>query len=79
MSWYFFGGFSAYAIVPSGSTVNHSGCSVTQGWSGAACSARSRATSSPSFSAARTKARKSWAVPSSGWMASWPPSAAPIA
>ena len=24
MSWYFFGGFSAYAMVPSGSTVNHS-------------------------------------------------------
>ena len=36
MSWYFFGGFSAYAIVPSGRVVNHSGCSVTHGWSGRA-------------------------------------------
>jgi hypothetical protein len=25
MSWYFFGGFSAYAIVPSGRWWNHSG------------------------------------------------------
>ena len=36
MSWYFFGGFSAYAMVPSGRVVNHSGCSVTHGWSGRA-------------------------------------------
>ena len=36
MSWYFFGGFSAYAIVPSARVVNHSGCSRTHGWSGAA-------------------------------------------
>ena len=28
MSWYFLGGFSAYAIVPSARVVNHSGCSV---------------------------------------------------
>ena len=31
MSWYFLGGFSAYAIDPSARVVNHSGCSVTQG------------------------------------------------
>ena len=47
MSWYFFGGFSAYAIVPSARVVNHSGCSVTQGWSGEHCSAMSSATSRP--------------------------------
>ena len=35
MSWYFFGGFSAYWIVPSGRRRNHSGCSVAYGWSGA--------------------------------------------
>ena len=34
MSWYFLGGFSACAIVPSARWVNHSGCSLTQGWSG---------------------------------------------
>ena len=39
MSWYFFGGFSAYAMVPSGRTVNQSGCSFTHGWSGEHCSA----------------------------------------
>ena len=27
MSWYFFGGFSAYWIVPSGRVLNHVGCS----------------------------------------------------
>src|ERR1700712_903585 len=67
MSWYFFGGFSAYAIVPSGLVVNHSGCEVTHGWSGAACRARSRATSMPSSRVRSTKARKSSCVPSSGW------------
>ena len=34
MSWYFLGGFSAYWIVPSGRCRNHSGCSLTHGWSG---------------------------------------------
>jgi hypothetical protein len=34
MSWYFFGGFSAKRMLPSGRRQNHSGCSVTQGWSG---------------------------------------------
>ncbi len=47
MSWYFFGGFSAYWIVPSGRWRNHSGCSVTHGWSGEHWKARSRATSMP--------------------------------
>ena len=36
MSWYFFGGFSAYWMVPSGRSRNHSGCSVAYGWSGRA-------------------------------------------
>ncbi len=31
MSWYFFGGFSAYWMVPSGRLRNHSGCSFTYG------------------------------------------------
>ena len=79
MSWYFFGGFSAYAIEPSASTVNHSGCSLTHGWSGVACSARSMATSSPSSPARATNASKSSIVPRSGWIASWPPSAPPMA
>ena len=47
MSWYFFGGFSAYAMVPSARVVNHSGCAVAHGWSGAACRAKSSATSRP--------------------------------
>ncbi|WP_309244482.1 hypothetical protein [Micromonospora parastrephiae] len=79
MSWYFFGGFSAYAMLPSARVVNHSGCSVTHGWSGAHCNARSIATSRPCAAAAWMKARKSAGVPRSGWIASWPPSAAPIA
>ena len=41
MSWYFFGGFSAYAMEPSARWENHSGCSVTHGWSGEACRAKS--------------------------------------
>ena len=79
MSWYFFGGFSAYAIEPSGRVVNHSGCSATHGWSGAACRARSRATSMPSSRVRATKSSKSSNVPSCGWIASWPPSSEPIA
>ncbi len=70
MSWYFFGGFSAKAIDPSGSVVNSSGCVVTQGWSGEACSAMSIASSMPWSATAWTKARKSSAVPRSGWMES---------
>jgi hypothetical protein len=34
MSWYFLGGFSAYLSVPSGRRKNHSGCSLSHGWSG---------------------------------------------
>ena len=79
MSWYFLGGFSAYAIVPSGSTVNHSGCSLAHGWSGAHCSARSSAISIPWSRAAATKSSKSSIVPSAGCTASWPPSSLPIA
>jgi hypothetical protein len=45
MSWYFLGGFSAYWIVPSGRARNHSGCSLTHGWSGDAWKAMSSATS----------------------------------
>ncbi len=73
MSWYFLGGFSAYAMVPSIRWENHSGCSVTHGWSGEACSARSSATSIPSSFVRATNASKSSNVPRSGWIASWPP------
>ena len=80
MSWYFFGGFSAYWIVPSGRWRNHSGCSVTHGWSGEHWNARSSASSMPCVARAARPARsKSSSVPSSGWTAVWPPSAAPIA
>src|SRR5665647_853788 len=79
MSWYFFGGFSAYAMLPSTRVVNHSGWAATQGWSGEHCRARSRATSRPSSRARATKASKSAKVPSSAWMASWPPCAEPVA
>jgi len=79
MSSYFFGGFSAYWIVPSGRFLNHSGCSPTHGWSGAHWKAMSSAISMPRSRAERSTCRKSAAVPSSGWIAVWPPSAAPIA
>ena len=52
---------------PSGRVVNHSGCAVTHGWSGAHCSARSSATSRPRSLAADTNSSKSSMVPSSGW------------
>src|SRR5919107_680845 len=58
MSWYFFGGFSAYAMVPSALVVNQSGCSFTHGWSGAHCRARSIATSSPLSRAAAMDRRQ---------------------
>ena len=79
MSWYFFGGFSAYAMVPSGRTVNHSGCSATHGWSGAHWSAKSSATSMPRSWVRATNASKSSIVPSSASIASCPPSAEPMA
>ena len=31
MSWYFFGGFSAYAMVPSARVVKKDGCDCTHG------------------------------------------------
>src|SRR2546422_6480395 len=67
MSWYFFGGFSAYLIVPSGRWKNHSGCSATHGWSGEHWIAKSSATSRPRLRARSTNRSKSSRVPSSGW------------
>ena len=52
MSWYFFGGFSAYAMVPSARVVNHSGWLVTYGWSGEHWRAMSSATSRPELARA---------------------------
>ena len=67
------------ARVPSGRWRNHSGCSVTYGWSGEHWNAMSSAISMPCARAASTRRRKSSAVPSSGWIALWPPSCEPIA
>jgi hypothetical protein len=73
MSWYFFGGFSAYAMVPSARVVNHSGCSVTHGWSGGALQREVQRDLEPEPLGRATKASKSSMVPRSGWIASWPP------
>ena len=59
MSWYFFGGFSAYLSVPSGRRWNHSGCSLSHGWSGEQLIAKSSAMSMPCSAAAATSASKS--------------------
>src|SRR3954447_14811319 len=79
MSWYFLGGFSAYFSVPSGRRLNHSGCSFSHGWSGEHWIAKSSASSTPTVFAATTIASKSSHVPSSGLIASCPPSSDPIA
>src|SRR6476469_2658983 len=79
MSWYFFGGFSAYFNVPSGRRLNHSGCSFSHGWSGEHWIAKSSAISIPADFAEATIASKSAHVPRSGLIASWPPSFEPIA
>src|SRR6478672_13659334 len=78
MSWYFLGGFSAYLSVPSGRWKNHSGCSVSHGWSGEDCSAMSIAISTPCSWQVATSRSKSSSVPSSGATASWPPSCEPM-
>ncbi len=79
MSWYFFGGFSAYFRVPSGRWWNHSGCSFSQGWSALQLSAKSRAISIPTAFAASTRSSKEETSPRPGSIASWPPSSEPIA
>src|SRR5689334_23125033 len=79
MSWYFFGGFSAYFSVPSGRRLNQSGCSFSHGWSGEHWIAKSSATSTFASFAAATIASKSSHVPRSGWIASCPPPSEPIA
>ena len=65
--------------MPSSRVVKNCGLLWTHGWSGAACSARSRATSSPRPFALATNASKSSMVPRSGWTASCPPSLEPMA
>ena len=80
MSWYFLGGFSAYFSVPSGRWLNHSGCSVSHGWSAEHWIAKSSATSMPCSRAVATSAAKSSSVPRPGSIAQCPPSSAcPIA
>src|SRR3954449_8889646 len=73
MSWYFLGGFSAYFSVPSGRRLNHSGCSSSHGWSAEHWMAKSSAISMPCALAVRTRLENSSSVPSSGSIASWPP------
>ena len=58
--------------------MNHSGALFTHGWSGEHWRAKSRATSILFFAATLRKSSKSFIVPSSGLMASWPPSLLPI-
>lgn len=58
---------------------NHSGCSVTQGWSGEHWRAKSSAISIRRVRAVATKWSKSSIVPRSGCTASCPPSAEPMA
>ena len=77
MSSYFFGGFSANLMLPSGRQSNHSGCSLIHGWSGEAFKAMSSAISSPCSRAAATSRSKSSSVPSSGCTARCPPSCGP--
>ncbi len=79
MSWYFLGGFSAYFSVPSGRRLNHSGCSVSHGWSAEHWIAKSRQISTPTRRPSATSASNSSSVPRSGWIPSWPPDASPIA
>src|SRR6185312_11845146 len=79
MSWYFLGGFSAYFSVPSGRRLNHSGWSVSHGWSAEHWIAKSRQISTPTRRPSATSASKSSSVPRSGWIASWPPVASRIA
>ena len=55
------------------------GARATQGWSGEHWKARSSATSISRSRAAATSASKSASVPSSGWIAVWPPSLEPMA
>src|ERR671916_1094084 len=74
MSWYFLGGFSAYLSVPSGRRLNHSGCSFSHGWSAEHWIAKSSAISRPCSRASVTRRSNSSTVPSSGWIASCPPS-----
>ena len=79
MSWYFFGGFSAYLSVPSGRRWNHSGCSFSHGWSGEHWIAKSSAISMPSSRARATSRSKSVERAEVGMDRVWPPSSAPIA
>ena len=79
MSSYRLGGFSAVRMLPSVRCTNHSGCSVTHGWSGLHCSATSMATCTPSDAAWATNRSKSSNVPRSGCRAVWPPSGLPMA
>ena len=65
--------------MPSGRWLNHSGCSVSHGWSALQLRAKSSAISIPCSRAAATRASKEATSPRLGSIASWPPSSEPIA
>ena len=76
MSWYCFGGFSAYWIVPSGRCAEPLGMLARPRGGRASTGRRGRARSRcRAPRAAATRRSKSSSVPSSGWIAVWPPSA----
>ena len=80
MSWYFFGGFSAYAIVPSGAVVEPLRVLLHPGVVGGALQREVEGDLQPQLARRAPRSRsKSSSVPRSGWMASWPPSGEPIA
>ena len=80
MSWYFFGGFSAYAIVPSARGGEPLGVLVDPRVVGRALQRQvERDLEAELLGARSTNASKSSIVPRSGWTASWPPSLEPIA
>ena len=66
--------------MPSARVVNHSGCSLTHGWSGEALQREvQRHLHAQLPGPWRRSSSKSSNVPRSGWMASWPPSGEPMA
>ena len=80
MSWYFFGGFSAYLIVPSGRWWNHSGCSRHPGMVRRALERVVERDLDPVLAARRARnARKSSSVPRAGSIALCPPCSLPMA
>ncbi len=80
MSWYFFGGFSAYCTLPSGRCLNHCGCSLHVGVIGRALKGDvERNLDAEARAPVQAAGGSPPSVPSCGRISLWPPSAAPIA